>query len=336
MKKTIILGAMVILGVVTSLIAIELGFRVLVPYIPNSKIPRSDRPRIYFFSEKSKSTHDYSYDEAKPEGTFRIVVIGDSFAYGYGNLFDDAFPKRLERILNLNDKATKVEVINLSNPGFSTADEAKRVNKILKKWSPDLLMLEITLNDPEFKRFNPHEKRDKKGGIVLKGGIYDHWKSLAYVAGRIKNELSGYQTKRYYQDLWENKKNLANFTVAFRDIIDKVRSANVKFIAVIFPLLSFPLDDNYPFFHAHSIIQEYAKKFGAYSVDLYPNFANLDPYRLQAHPRLDPHPNEIAHRIAAEGIYFALVKHHLIPQDVKVRYMAHRRIGAVKLRKHKY
>lgn len=321
------------LGLVLSLVLIEVVYRLFQPFINNSKAAPSDRPRVYFFSAESGNTRDYYYEKKKPANTFRIIVVGDSFAYGYGNLFDDAFPKRLERILNLNNSETKVEVLNFSTPGHSTFNEEQVVRRALAEWEPDLLLLEITLNDSELKKFNLRKKRSKSGSIVMTGGVYDYWKSLAFVVGRIKNTQSVYEYKRYFRGLWEKEDTLKNFRVALRQIMEAAKASNTKLGAIIFPLVTFPIDETYPFEHAHAVIREMLQNFGIPYIDLLASYWGMDPYRLQARPGLDPHPNEIAHRIAAEALYIWLKNQNFIPQDTMVNLVAKKRIGPTKLRK---
>lgn len=333
MKKSLTAVLMLGLGVCLSLLLFEGLFRAYMAYAGKATANSTDRPRIHFFSEKSKDTRDRYYEKEKAAGVYRIVVVGDSFAYGYGNLWDDAFPKRLERILNLNDVPGRVEVMNVSTPGHSAKNEVQAVRRVISEYAPDLILLEITLNDSELKRFNPHDKKDKKGSIIIKGAIYEYWKSLAYIVGRIKNTQASFKCKRYFQNLWKNEKTLSSFRVSYRKIAEIANRSKVKLAVVIFPLMAFSFDDSYPLFEAHRVIQELSKRNGLPYLDLFDAFRGLDPYRLQAIPTLDPHPNEIAHRIAAEAIYLWLKKERLIPLDSMVRYWAKKRIGPAKLKR---
>lgn len=323
-----------LLGIAAAVLLVEGAFRIAV-HFQSGKV-RSDRPHLYFFPEQSKNTRDYWYDDRKAEGNYRIVVTGDSFAYGYGNQFDDAFPKRLERILNLNKEAPKVEVMNMSTPGYSTRNEVLVVRRAVKDLYPDLILLEITLNDPELKEFNPHDRKmDDKGAIEVSGGIFDYWKSLAFVVSRIKNTLSVQEYKRYFQKLFEDEETLKNFRISLREIKGLSSKYNVPVAAVIFPLVTFPLDETYPFRHAHQVIHQLLDTFKIPYLDLFSAFEGMDPYRLQAQPSVDPHPNEIAHRIAAEAVYDWMKTNRMIPRPSMVRCTAHKRIGPAKVRARK-
>lgn len=66
---------------------------------------------------------DYSYE--KPSDTFRILVLGDSVSYAYGQDFQDGFAKVLERQFNAvkNKKYASIEVINAAHNGFHILDQ---------------------------------------------------------------------------------------------------------------------------------------------------------------------------------------------------------------------
>lgn len=84
-------------------------------------------------------------------------MVGDSFSFAPQMQYDDSFSKRLERLLNANatdsPKSPRAEVINLGVPGHSTVHEVRTVEEALKL-SPDLVLLQITLNDAELRPFN--------------------------------------------------------------------------------------------------------------------------------------------------------------------------------------
>jgi hypothetical protein len=63
------------------------------------------------------------------------------------------------------------------------------------------------------------------------------------------------------------------------------------------------------------MIADNANKRGIPILDLRSHFQGIDVYRLQLIPGKDTHPNEIAHRIAAEAILRFLNQRHLIPDQ---------------------
>lgn len=287
----------------------------------------TDRPGLNFYSEASANNRNPPYSEKKSANTFRIAVVGDSFTFGYGVLWDDAFPNRLERILNLNIDQPKVEVMNLGYPGASIRKDALEIARAANSLDPDLIILEITLNDPEIKPY-----MDGIGKLHLKGcevkeahPILAHWKSLTFVLQRIENSRSYYRYKDYFNGLFTNPDTVKNFQTGLSEAKQAVVGTNAKLVAIVFPLLTFPLDESYPFKDAHALIHSELEKRQIPYLDLLSSFDHLIPERLQAIPAEDPHPNEIAHRVAAEAIYKWLVRQRLVPKKAVVRTVSKKR-----------
>lgn len=78
-----------------------------------------------------------------------------------------------------------------------------------------------------------------------------------------------------------------------------------RFLVVIFPLFV-DTDSNYPFADLHRIVAERLKAMNVDYLDLLPVYQKYRAKDLWVHP-LDRHPNEIAHRIAADAISEFLV-----------------------------
>jgi len=62
---------------------------------------------------------------------FRVLVVGDSFAWGSGIHLEDTFAHRLETRLDAVSRGRDFEVINWSHPGWNTVVEYRgRASKI--------------------------------------------------------------------------------------------------------------------------------------------------------------------------------------------------------------
>lgn len=292
------------------LLGTEIVFRMFQPKLSNSI--KSDRPIKYYFPEKSGSARDFFYEKQKPSDIFRIVVVGDSFAFGFNNFFDDAFPKRLERLLNLNQEQTKVEVLNFGTPGFSTRKELPSVKWAVEDFHADLVILQITLNDPEISSPRLHRGSEEK---LFQEGIYKYFRSLAYVKKLIENTRSFSSYTDYFSNLYRDPKTLSNFTNSVAAAATTCKKAGVPMYSVVFPLFAMPLDDKYPFFEAHNIIHDTLKKNDISYLDLFDTYKGMSTNRLEADPGKDPHPSELAHRIASEAILIDLAAKKLVPEN---------------------
>ena len=71
-----------------------------------------------FVKINSKGLRDKEYQYDKQRGVFRILVLGDSFTWGYGVELKEIFTERLENMLGKN-----VEVLNAGVTGYGTDQE---------------------------------------------------------------------------------------------------------------------------------------------------------------------------------------------------------------------
>jgi lysophospholipase L1-like esterase len=82
---------------------------------------------------------------AKPPGTRRILLLGDSFAFGWGVEQEEAFGARLERLLA--PRVGPVEVWSAAVPGWSTDQQYLYLHARGLVLEPDLVLLAVGEND---------------------------------------------------------------------------------------------------------------------------------------------------------------------------------------------
>lgn len=92
-----------------------------------------------------RDTRDYSL--AKPPGTFRILVLGDSVTFGHGATFETTYPFLVGQLLKAWRPNVDWQVWNLGVPGYSTADELAYLNEVGDRFNPDLVVVGFYPND---------------------------------------------------------------------------------------------------------------------------------------------------------------------------------------------
>lgn len=296
----------------------------------------NDRPPYYFKPTNAETLQDYQY-ASKPAENFRIAVIGDSYSFAPYMQFTDAFPKVLERMLNLHESAPhgspsvdnssptrpKAEVINYGVPGYSTSHEVASAEDALKNGA-DMLLLQITLNDPELKGYRPIGITlfNTFGKLELTGWkrtLLEKCKLLSFVITRLHNEKTRRDYIEYFHKLFTDPKGRKLFEDSLSKIASLASESNKPIRAVIFPLFGLPINDSYPFADLHQLTGQILQEKGIPYLDLLELYKNIPIDRLQVIPGEDRHPNEIGHRMAAERIYDYLAQEKLIPAPYQIK-----------------
>jgi hypothetical protein len=84
---------------------------------------------------------DVEREFAKPAGTFRILVLGDSFVEAMHVPLEDTFARQLEQRLNADRPAVPIEVVAAGVSGYGTASELLYFERTGKRYQPDLVVL---------------------------------------------------------------------------------------------------------------------------------------------------------------------------------------------------
>jgi len=86
---------------------------------------------------------------SRQPGRHRVVVLGDSFAWGHGVGPGDAFPEMLAEMI------PHLEVVNLGVPGFDLDTERRFFERVGAQYAPDVVLVALCQNDIIDK--NPNE-----------------------------------------------------------------------------------------------------------------------------------------------------------------------------------
>ncbi len=88
-----------------------------------------------------KGLRDKSYSYQRQKGVFRILVLGDSFTWGFGVEKEQIFTERIEK------SQDNLEVINMGVSGYSTDQEYLLLKEEGLKYQPQLILLMFFDND---------------------------------------------------------------------------------------------------------------------------------------------------------------------------------------------
>jgi lysophospholipase L1-like esterase len=245
----------------------------------------------------------------KPPGVRRIVILGDSFAEGEGVKEGDTLARVLARLLEERAPG-RYEVRNCGRRGTDFPQIFEAFEDVLP-FEPDLVVYTLTLNDA----IQPPAFRARQ--TYLNDWILDRTMSPEYpdaprsvlrprafdfVADRLGGFLTGRETTRWYLDMWSdaNREGWRRTQEYLREMQRRLEQKGARLLVAPWPLFV-SLERGYPFGPAHEAIHAFCAGARIPHHDLLPAFQGRSTAELWVHP-VDHHPNERAHRLAAEAL----------------------------------
>jgi len=245
----------------------------------------------------------------KQPGVYRIVVFGDSFTEGQGVKAEDT----LSRVLGdlLDERAPgRFEVRNCGRRGLDFPKLLEGFEGALH-YEPDLLVYALVLNDavrsPEFQARQRYINdwildRERLPDETPAPPAFGRPRTWDLVADRVSAWRVGQETTRWYLDMWGegNPEGWARTQEIIREMDRRVNRQGGRFLVTAWPLFV-GLEEPYPFARVHETVGRFCLGAGIPWFDLLPVFLGQRSSDLWVHP-VDRHPNEVAHRMAAEAL----------------------------------
>ena len=253
----------------------------------------------------------------KPAGVRRVMVLGDSFTEGQGVKEPDTYPRRLEALLNASGTG-RWEVRNCGRRATDFPEIYAAFEEILP-YQPDVILYGMVLNDAD--RSAEFQARQDyvndwilDRGRILEGGAPSALRPaqsrlVALVADRIESYRTSGATLRWYRDMYgePNRQGWERTQRYLRDMNERTRAAGGRLLVATWPLLV--RLDRYPFAGVHETIGHFCLAAGIAHHDLLPVLRGHPTASLWVHP-VDMHPNEVAHRLAAESLVQPILSLH--------------------------
>lgn len=143
-----IIGAEVILRFVmkTPRLPLPAGSLQNDPHTGTSYVPSFDgylnvATKITKFKTNSKGLRDVEHDYKKSGGTYRILLIGDSYVQGHGVEYEEMFPTIFEKSLKAPGGYDRCEVIKAGVGGWGPVNELNYLIHEGYKYGPDMVMV---------------------------------------------------------------------------------------------------------------------------------------------------------------------------------------------------
>ncbi len=237
----------------------------------------------------------------KPPGVFRIGVIGDSWAMGWGVAEEATYAHRLEQTLGGRDPT--VEVLNFALAGVNARDAVERLHRVGLAFDPDLVIYGFTVNDVEGPSYRTTVPPPEAIGRAVRGSPYYLWRVLAPRYGSLAEVLWAPRGSYVYdldQNYFENPKAWGDFTAALDRLATTTRERDACALMLIHTRLHF-LNALHPYHRHYDAAAEAAEARGIPVVRTFDAFRGRKDRELWVLPA-DPHPGPEAHGILAEQL----------------------------------
>ena len=273
----------------------------------------SDDPKLVYepkpgFGDFNRyGLRDRERDVAKTDAVRRIVVLGDSVAFGFcsarrGTIaIDDLFTTRLERALG--EGGEPIEVLNLAVSGYNTAQETIFFERKGLALSPDLVVVAYVLNDhldraqelaafeelPDFAESQRLRRALQKNALLHSALARTVW----YRLRAADDPDAGLPPLEY-------RHRVASDLLPLRDLS---REHGFEVIVAVFPALSHYARGVYRLAERHDAAVAASRSLGFETLDLLPPFLDASEGKLQrlrgrcTAMHLDEHGHAVAARV---------------------------------------
>jgi len=281
------------------------------PHVSGEGVGSVDMKRRFPYRTNAHGLRDRDRS-SKASGTKRVLVVGDSYTWGYAVAEDEAFPQVAERLFAERGRAD-IEVINGGMPDYNSRQERALLEKLVPIYQPDAVVLAYVVNDAEPTTSMPMAPEE----------LYRH--STSWFLTELAEQLNRRLLRRallpsakdnfsstYLDGFEEHSVKWRDSREAIGEMRDLAAAAGSSFTVLMMPDFTQPLDDQYGLRRIHDAVARWGRELTI------PVFDLLELFRGEDHSTLivpwDGHPNAEAHRrIAAFLVDKGLEDPHLSP-----------------------
>ncbi|MBC7263797.1 MAG: SGNH/GDSL hydrolase family protein [Chloroflexi bacterium] len=265
-------------------------------------------------------------DRTRLVNKYRIVVFGDSIAHGEDLLYNQSYPHILSDLLNRQNPATSIAVINSGIRGCTSVLALDWLDAAVLRYKPHMVLLAFGLNDGKLGDWPLDRIRERAmfQRMTLLGRLDDilrkHCHLYLTLMVRVRRLLRqwGYVPLAAWSSTFGPRVSQEGFTTAQRELVRRIRRRSG---AVICLLTTTPVDERSgreldPASYAwqqeiyekyNEVIRHIAAQEGTHLIDLASAFGALSPERIASLLQDDGvHLTAEGERVVAEHVAEAL------------------------------
>jgi lysophospholipase L1-like esterase len=230
----------------------------------------------------------------KLPGTKRVLVMGDSYTWGYAVAEEEAYPQAAERLLEERGRPD-IEVINGGIPDYNSRQERQLLAQLMPIYRPDAVFLAYVVNDaePPTAMPVPPEETYRHARSWFLADWADHLNRHVF-RRRFLPSAKDNVGSTYLDGFEEGSVKWRDSREAIREMRDLSAAVGIPFTVLILPDVTQNLDDRYAWRPIHDAVTRWGRELNI------PTFDLLDEFRGRDHQTLvvpwDGHPNADAHK----------------------------------------
>lgn len=240
----------------------------------------------------SQGLRDREFPLAPPAGGKRILMLGDSLAFGWGVPGERTYSKRLEALLR--HAGYDAEVINTGVGNYNTEMQVAYFFERGHQFKPQYVVLNYFINDAE-----PTPRYGTTGFLAQHSRAYVYFASRVDAALRQLSMAGKADWRGYYGSLY-SPEGIGRVRAAVERLAHYCRTHGIKLYIANYPELRNPRE--YPFPQVDAAIEKIAAGVGVPYVPMLPAVRDLEPSSLWV-TRPDPHPSVLAHDAFAGELF---------------------------------
>lgn len=279
-------------------------------WIPAQQVEQNERINNLNFAFAANNQYNFNDIErvvSKKPGRYRIAVLGDSFVWGDGVTYDDAWGHVLERdILATYDG---VEVMSWGKPGWSTVRELRFLKEEGYTFKPDLLIVGFVFNDLDLG--TPHDvfTWQEVWPVRMLSALFPN--ATGFFTSHLHALLSSTLLPSFSNEQWVAAQytpvRKAEYVKVLQEFAAFTTTHHIRLLFVLTPPNHEPVYEKY-----HRDVGELLVTAHIPYLDLYPSvqgaFATSSSRRLWANPA-NPHPGPLLTHLYAQSVFDYITTH---------------------------
>lgn len=270
------------------------------------------------FETNSSGFRTEEFDNGSFDGREVVIILGDSYAFGYGVRYQDSFPSLLQ--MNLREKYPNknIRVINLAIPGYNTAQELATLKEVGLKLRPKLVLLAYNLND-----ITGNFGNTGRSPVSLRTALADikaHFHLLRFVLPRIAAlarslhiKVETTATAEIHEYVTEGPAWKENQST-LRELFNVCRQNDCDLGVIVLPYVV-QLTDDHPCIVAYQVVIDFCRSNNVPVVNAFGYFRGAEARKLWINA-FDGHPNSQGHALIAKAAADLIKKNDLFSERV--------------------